>query len=104
MGNTVGRIWIIGIRDIVEEDHWIVLWSILPTSSERAISATNAFLIRLPGYACITQQRDKVLRGTLVIGSWISVIADAKISACLQPQIIWFAWVISWRVIVLFSI
>ena len=104
MGNTVGRFQIIGICDIVEEDHRIVLGSVQPTPSERANGATYTFLIRLPRDVGIVKESNKVLRRALMIGVWISVIIDAKIGSCLQPQIVRFAWVIPWRIEVLFSV
>ena len=96
--------WIVRVGDIVEEDHRIVLGGIPTSARERALVAAYVFLIRLPRNLGIVQQRDKVELRALVIDSRAVVVRDAKIGTCLQPQIIRFAWVIAWRVVVLLGV
>ena len=76
---------IVGIGDIIEEDHRIVLGGISARAREGTLGAADVFLIRLPRDVGIGEQCDQVELRALVIGSWVSVVRDAKIRACLQP-------------------
>src|SRR6266566_9846486 len=96
--------WIVRVGDIVEEDHRIVLGGIRTSAREGTIVAAYVFLIRLPRHVGIVEQRDKVELRALVIGSWVVVVRDAKIGPYLQPQIVRFAWVIAWWVVVLLGV
>src|SRR2546425_8002806 len=92
---------IVRVRDIVEEHHRIVLGCVGTTGSKRAHTATYVLLIRFPRDVSIVQQRNQVSRCTQVIEAWRTVVKDAKIGACLQPEVVRFAWMDAWRVVVL---
>src|ERR1700684_2276470 len=49
------------------------------------------------------QESNEVLRGALMIDGRAIIIADAKIRSGLQPQIVWFTWVVPRGVEVLLS-
>src|SRR5438045_4167057 len=93
--------WIVRVRDIVEEDHWIVFGSVLAATNKGTNAAAYVFLIRLPRNVGSVQQGNQVELCGLVVDSRVVVVRDTKIGSCLQPQIVWFAWVIAWRIVVL---
>ena len=95
---------IVGIGDIIEEDHRIVLGGISARAREGTRGAADIFLIRLPRDMSIGEQCDQVELRALVIDSRVSVVIDAKIRASLQPEIVRFAWVNAWRVVVLLGV
>ena len=95
---------IVGSGDIIEEDHRIVLGGIRTSARDGTIVAAYVFLIRLPRDVGSVEQCDQVELRALVIGSRVSVVRDTKISACLQPEIVRFAWVHAWRVVVLLGV
>ena len=102
--NTGGRVGIIGIGDIIEEDHRIVLGCVLALVRERANAPANALLIRLPWDTSPIQQADKVQCRVLMIETGRGIVRDAKMSPGLQPEIVRLAGMDTWRVVVLLCV
>ena len=52
----------------------------------------------------MVQEGNQMVRRALMIGIGVIIITNAKIGPGFQPQIVRFAWVVSRRVEVLFSV
>ena len=88
VGDAVGGIRVVSVRNVVEIDKRIVLRSVVAHGGERAGSAGNILLVRLPGDAGVFELGHQVQRSALVIHAGIAVVENAEIIARLEPEIV----------------
>ena len=92
MGDAVGRIWIIPTRNVIEEDHRVMLGGIDRTIGhffdQRAFCATYPFLIAFPTDAGAVEQCGQVRCAGLMVALRVTVVGDPEIRPGFEPQII----------------
>ena len=104
MSYAVGRVRIVRIGNIVEEDHRVVFGSVQAAIGKGARLTGDIFLIGFPGDVRLLEERDEMHSGGLIVIRWQVIIVNAKVGSSLKPEIVWFAGVIIWWIVILLRI